>query len=105
MQLRREEIQMLIAKRGNQMNDNANVHRRSLLKGVALLLAAAAVVPASKRAFSASKASQEAGQYQDKPNGEKQCDNYLQFVPPGSCKVVEGSISPKGYCTVWVAKA
>ena len=87
------------------MNDHANVHRRSLLKGVALLLGAAAVVPASKRVFSARKASQEAVQYRDKPNSHKRCDNCLRFVAPGSCKVVEGSISPKGYCRVWVAKA
>lgn len=46
----------------------------------------------------------EAMKYQDTPNGDKQCSNCLQFVPPGSCKVVEGTISPNGYCLAWVRK-
>jgi hypothetical protein len=28
----------------------------------------------------------------------------MQFVPPGSCKVVEGTISPNGYCIAFVKK-
>jgi len=49
-------------------------------------------------------------QYQEKPNGNKQCSNCLQFVPGkkpkdnGSCKIVDGSISPNAYCIAWVAK-
>ncbi len=43
--------------------------------------------------------------YQDKPNGSMQCDNCSQFVAPNSCKVVEGTISPQGYCIAWVKKA
>ena len=43
--------------------------------------------------------------YQDKPNGDMHCSNCMQFVPPASCKVVEGVISPNGYCIAWVKKA
>jgi len=43
--------------------------------------------------------------YQDKPNGDQRCENCAQFVAPASCKVVDGAISPNGYCIVWVKKA
>ena len=42
--------------------------------------------------------------YQDKPNGDKQCSNCGQFTPLNGCKVVDGTISPQGYCIVWVKK-
>jgi hypothetical protein len=29
----------------------------------------------------------------------------MQFIAPDSCKVVEGKISPNGYCIAWVKKA
>jgi hypothetical protein len=43
--------------------------------------------------------------YQDKANGDMRCDNCMQFVAPSSCKVVDGTISPSGYCIAWVKKA
>ncbi|HET8584564.1 MAG TPA: hypothetical protein VFM89_02395 [Casimicrobiaceae bacterium] len=42
--------------------------------------------------------------YQDHPDGDKKCSECMQFVPPGSCKVVEGTISPNGYCIAFVKK-
>lgn len=59
----------------------------------------------------AAKASKEAMQYRDKPNGEKQCSNCMQFIPgktpeaSGECKVVEGNISPQGWCTAYAPKS
>jgi hypothetical protein len=89
------------------MNDNRKLSRRSLLTQAAVLAGAAltaSVVP-SERASAQQKVSKEAMKYQDKPNGDQRCDNCLQFVAPGSCKVVDGVISPKGYCIAWVKKA
>ena len=88
------------------MNDDRKLSRRSLLTraaafaGVALT---ASVVPA-ERASAQQKASKEAMKYQDKPNGEQRCSNCLQFVAPASCKVVDGTINPNGYCIAWVKK-
>ena len=87
------------------MDQQSKMSRRSVLKRATLLAGAAvtaAVLP-HKQAL-AQKASKEAMKYQDKPNGDKQCSNCLQFVPPDSCKVVEGTISPNGYCIAWVKK-
>ena len=82
------------------MSDKSKITRRSALKSMAAL-AGIAVIPVSRKAYSA-KASQASVQYQDKPKGDQQCDNCLHFEAPSACKVVEGSISPKGWCAIWV---
>jgi hypothetical protein len=42
--------------------------------------------------------------YQDKPHGDQECDKCMQFVAPDSCKVVDGKISPKGWCIAFTKK-
>ena len=44
-------------------------------------------------------------QYQDKPKDGHQCSGCSNFVAPGSCKVVKGTISPTGWCSIWTPKA
>jgi hypothetical protein len=88
------------------MNENQKLSRRTLLTQTALLAGAAftaSVVP-TKPAFAQQKATKEAMKYQDKPNGDQRCSNCLQFVAPSSCKVVDGTINPNGYCIAWVKK-
>lgn len=88
------------------MHGTQKLSRRSLLKSSVLLLGAAAGASlASKQARGQGKASKEAMKYQDHPNGSMKCSDCLQFVAPDSCKVVEGKISPNGYCIAWVKKA
>jgi hypothetical protein len=48
------------------------------------------------------KISQKAVAYQDHPEGDKRCDKCIQFQPPNACKMVDGSISPNGYCQLFV---
>ena len=45
--------------------------------------------------------------YQDQPNNGQRCDACLQFVPGanGTCKVVEGPISPGGWCIAFAKKS
>ncbi len=50
------------------------------------------------------KLSQVQAQYQDKPKGDQKCANCMHFVAPNSCKVVDGTISPDGWCMLWVKK-
>jgi hypothetical protein len=91
----------------HSMSDSSAMSRRDLLKRVAVL-AGGAVVGAGMRVRNAAaqqKATKEAMKYQDKPKGDQQCSNCAQFVPPDGCKVVQGSISPQGYCIAWVKKA
>jgi hypothetical protein len=88
------------------MEDNPELARRWLLKGAALLAGVsltASLVP-SRDALAQQKVAKDLMKYQDKPNGDKQCSNCAQFIPNNSCKVVEGTISPQGYCIVWQKK-
>ena len=50
------------------------------------------------------KQSKAATQYQDSPKGDQRCDNCVFFQPPKSCQVVEGNISPQGWCNLWAKK-
>jgi len=87
------------------MSKHAKVSRRDLLKQALLFGGAACAGAFAARDAHAQKVSKEAMKYQDKPNGDQKCSTCMQFEPPGSCKVVEGAISPNGYCIAWVKKA
>jgi len=82
--------------------------RRTMLRNIAVLAAAPLVVrPAAAQA----KASKQSMQYQDQPKNGQQCDTCMQFIPGqkpganGTCKVVDGPISPKGWCIAYVKKS
>lgn len=52
------------------------------------------------------KSSQASVQYQDQPKGDQKCDGCLHFIAESNtCKVVEGQISPNGWCILWIPKA
>lgn len=52
------------------------------------------------------KSSQASVQYQAQPKGDQKCDGCLHFIAESNtCKVVEGQISPDGWCILWVPKA
>ena len=85
--------------------DSPEASRRRLLKGAVLLAGAAlATGLTAKDVRAQQKASKESLKYQEKPSGDKQCSNCAQFVSPNACKVVEGTISPQGYCLAWQKK-
>jgi hypothetical protein len=89
-------------------NLNKKISRRTLLKGVVgmtgVALATVYTVTAQGKAFKA------AMKYQDKPKGDQECSNCKFFISGktstanGTCRVVEGSISPTGWCTAYVKK-
>jgi len=88
------------------MVDNPTLSRRRLLKGAALLAGASltASMVSSKNALAQQKVSKETAKYQDKPSADKQCSNCAQFIPNNGCKLVEGTVSPQGYCILWQKK-
>lgn len=43
-------------------------------------------------------------QYQDKPKGDQKCIGCMHFIEPNSCHIVEGDISPDGWCKLWFKK-
>jgi hypothetical protein len=83
--------------------DRAQVTRRTLLRGAAIAASAVPVLLAGVSAAHA-KASQKAVGYQNTPKGEQSCANCRVFEPPSSCKTVEGTVSPNGWCKIYVKK-
>jgi uncharacterized membrane protein len=87
--------------------------RRSLLKKAAMYIAGVAALPllaSVRNARAAGKLTKAEVKYQDKGNAGKDCDDCIQFIPgamakaAGTCKVVEGVISPHGYCIAFTPK-
>jgi hypothetical protein len=76
--------------------------RRWLLRQMLGAIGAAASFGAGLH-FSAAaiKISQKAVAYQDHPEGDKRCDKCAQYQPPNTCKLVDGAISPNGYCRLF----
>lgn len=81
------------------------VSRRVILTGTALALGAAATGAAATRADAQTKISQANAKYQEHPNGTQECDGCIQFQAPSSCKIVDGTINPKGWCQFFGAKS
>lgn len=86
------------------------VARRAFLGSVAVLPAFAGLLSGVASA-DASKASQASMHYQTSPNGNMHCSLCKFFIPGqdansnGTCQVVDGSISPNGYCMAFTAKS
>ena len=88
-------------------NRSAELSRRSMLRNLAISAGGAAILATTaggNRAEAQSKVTQKAVSYQATPKGAARCDNCTQFQPPSSCKIVEGTIDPGGWCTVYVKK-
>lgn len=94
------------------MLDSSNrLTRADFVRGVVVLPALAAVVaagmPAPARAAKGSKAQYK---YQDTPKDGKKCAQCTFFLPgksasaDGACKIVDGSISPNGWCMAYSPK-
>ncbi len=97
---------------GDSMDDVAKIRpaelsRRSILRNLAVTAGGAAVLgtaSGNRVAAAQAKVAQKVVGYQDTPKGAQRCDNCTQFEAPSSCKVVEGSIAPAGWCKVYVKK-
>jgi hypothetical protein len=77
--------------------------RRALLQYAAGAAGGAAILCASASAATAApKISKSAVAYQDHPDGDKRCGKCAQFQPPSACKIVDGTVSPEGYCRFFV---
>ena len=76
--------------------------RRAVLGGAVLALAG---LGAGTLAAPAKKIPQRAAAYRDKPMGKARCDTCSLWQSPASCKLVDGPISPSGWCSLYSAKS
>jgi hypothetical protein len=78
--------------------------RRQLIFDLAVatgLVGAVSLLPGSA---AAAKLSQSDSGYQNRPNGGQRCDQCANWQSPGSCKLVNGTISPSGWCSLFAAR-
>jgi len=74
--------------------------RRNVLQaGVAVLATGAAAGARAQEKIEKSMV-----MYQEKPNGDQQCNKCLHWQPPGSCAIVAGPIIPTGWCGAFAPK-
>jgi hypothetical protein len=64
------------------------------------LLGAAGLFNPAK-SFASEKLSKQQAEYQDSPKGIQMCATCTLFAPPSACKVVEGDVSPNGWCKAY----
>ena len=85
------------------MTGSKGISRRQMLIIASGASTAAAIINTTTPAHAA-KVAQKIVKYQDTPKGELRCENCALFEPPSSCKTVEGTISPQGWCAVYAKK-
>ena len=93
------------------MNDSPKrLTRGEFVQGAIVLPALAGLLfTATAAPAKAAKGSQAQFKYQSKPNGSKKCSNCTFYIAGksatanGTCKIVDGSISPTGYCIAYNA--
>ncbi len=78
--------------------------RRSIVLRIFACTAGAAALATSVKE-AAAKMAQKIAEYQETPKGDQECSNCSLFQPPNSCTLVDGNISPTGWCKFWVKKA
>jgi hypothetical protein len=71
--------------------------RRRLMRTVAAGLSAC-LLPRSSPAAASDRMTRQQANYQDSPNGIYSCAVCTLFEAPKTCKVVEGDVSPDGWC-------
>jgi hypothetical protein len=76
--------------------------RTVVVRSLACAAGAAASLAPIREA--AAKMAQKVAEYQDTPKGDQQRNNCSLFQEPNSCTLVDGDISPTGWCKFWVKK-
>lgn len=85
--------------------------RKEVLTQLIVLPALAGLAVMGATSTAEAKGSKAQFKYQAKPHGSQKCSGCALYVPGksksanGSCKIVDGSISPNGWCTAYSKKA
>jgi hypothetical protein len=77
------------------LSNSSGLLRRNVLRAAFLAAAVDTVLP---RASAQQKMSKAEAEYQDRPKNGLACAACTLFRPPRSCQVVQGEISPSGWC-------
>lgn len=83
-----------------------SLSRRRFLKSTAATFATVGLVSRAgvDRGLAQAKTSKADAAYQDTPKGGQQCSGCVHFISgQNQCRVVEGDISPSGWCKLFTA--
>lgn len=85
------------------MKDDSGIklNRRGTFR---LVGAAIPLLILSETEAEAAKLSKKSAHYIEKSKNQKKCRDCKFFTPPNSCKVVNGNISPEGWCMLFASK-
>jgi High potential iron-sulfur protein len=75
--------------------------KRNLLRFAVAGLLGPITWPRQGHAQQPAKMSKQQAEYQDSPKGIQSCATCTLFDEPRGCKVVEGDISPDGWCKAY----
>jgi len=84
-----------------------DISRRTLLRGAGLVAGGGALISAGLAAAPAAAqatVTQTMAHYQPTPKGNARCDKCAQWKPPAACNLVQGKISPSGWCLLYAPK-
>jgi hypothetical protein len=93
------------------MEKSGNAMTRRTFVTNAIVLPALAGLLLAETTTAQAKGSQAQFKYQNTPKNGQKCSTCTQFIPGsspsknGSCKVVDGSISPNGWCIAYAKKS
>jgi hypothetical protein len=78
--------------------------RRAAVRTIGAAVAATCGLAAKAQQYhpqDQTKLTQAAARYQDHPNADQVCAGCPYFISPSSCVMVEGQISPNGWCPMF----
>jgi hypothetical protein len=79
--------------------------RRLVLQQFATAAGTAALLGVSaNHAAAQAKLAKKDVDYQEQPKGTQRCDNCFNFEARSGCKVVEGQVSPQGWCKAYAPR-
>jgi hypothetical protein len=81
-----------------------SMSRRQILRGACIAAGGAAVLAGTVMPAQA-KMTQQAASYQDKPKAGASCADCALFKAPNACTLVDGTISPQGWCRFYAKKS
>ena len=84
--------------------DRRSISRRTVLAGTRLGLGAAIAAKTASPAGAQPNFSKADAMYQTMPKGDQRCGLCNSFTAPNACQLVQGTISPTGWCQLFSAK-
>ncbi len=91
-------------------NDKTGSTRREIFKTGVLAAVGAVAATAVFSQPAQAKMAQKAAMYQPKPHAGQDCLNCSRFIAgnapaaDGTCSIVDGAVSPQGWCAMYVPK-